>query len=78
MPTYEIKDGVLSANSYVKATRQYTCKKGTGSVVTLDMPEGLTVQGAISVNAQCPCCGEKVEIPTGTHRVNSDGVLITE
>ncbi|SOB53865.1 hypothetical protein [Pseudomonas lundensis] len=78
MPKFTFKDGVLSSDSYVKATRQYTCGKGTVSELTLDMPEGLTVQGAINVNAQCPCCGEKVVIPTGKHSVNSDGVLVTE
>lgn len=78
MPKITLKDGVLSSDSYVKATRQYTCGKGTVSELTLDMPAGLTVQGAISVNAHCHCCGEKVEIPTGKHSVNSDGVLLTE
>lgn len=78
MPTYTIKDGALSADSYVKARRQYTCGKGTISELTLDMPAGLTVQGAITVEAQCPCCGEEVAIPTGKHSVNSDGVLVTE
>lgn len=78
MPEFTFEDGKLSSNSYVKATRQYTCGKGTVSQLTLDMPEGLTVHGAITVNAQCPCCGEKVVIPTGKHSVNCDGVLVTE
>lgn len=78
MPTITLKDGVLSSDSYVKATRQYICEKGTVSEVSLDMPAGLIVQGAITVNVQCPCCGENVVIPTGRHSVNSDGVLVTE
>jgi len=78
MPRITIKDGVLSAESYVTATRQYTCGKGTKSTLTLNMPEGVTVNGAINVDTQCPCCGEKVVIPTGKHSVNSEGVLVTE
>ncbi|VVP44795.1 hypothetical protein PS880_05037 [Pseudomonas fluorescens] len=34
MPKFTLKDGVLSADSYVKATRQYTCGKGTVSELT--------------------------------------------
>ena len=78
MPKITIKDGVLTAESYVEAKRQYTCQKGTVSTLTLTLPEGVTFQGAINVNAQCPCCGEQVVIPTGKHSINSDGILISE
>jgi hypothetical protein len=78
MPKIYFKDGVLTAESYVKVTRQYTCKKGTTSTITLELPEGVTYQGTISMNLQCPCCGEQVAIPAGKHSINSEGVLVSE
>jgi hypothetical protein len=78
MAKFTIKDGNLTAETYVKATRPYTCSKGTDSTLNLDWPEGLTLNGAISVNSKCPCCDEPVAIPTGKHSVNSEGVLVTE
>lgn len=71
------KDGVLTSKTYVKATRDYTCQKGTSLTITLDWPEGVTVKGPINVtNLKCPCCDEPVAIPKGEHSV-VDGVLVT-
>jgi hypothetical protein len=79
VPKIQIKDGVITPESYVKVTGQYTCSKGTVNNLTLDWPEGVIVNGAITLkNIQCPCCAEPIVIPTGKHFVNTDGVLVSE
>jgi len=77
MPEISIVDGVMTSKTYVTATRPYTCAKGTSLTLTLDWPEGVTVDAPISItNMKCPCCNEPVEIPRGSHSV-VDGVLVT-
>ncbi|AJY65954.1 hypothetical protein B7760_00483 [Burkholderia glumae] len=38
MPTFKFIDGVLTPESFVKATLKYTCAKGSVSIITLDWP----------------------------------------
>lgn len=60
--------GVLSAASYVQANCDYKCTCGREFQISLQWPEGLEAQGAISVtNAVCPSCSAPVIIPTGRH-----------
>lgn len=77
MPSFSIKDGVLTAGSYVKARTSYTCKKGTTSTVTFEFPEGMTLNSKLGFNTKCGCCGEAVELPMGKHSINSAGELVS-
>lgn len=74
MPEISIKDGVLSSKQYVEITRQYTCPQGTEGTLTLNWPEGVTVEGRVHVDTTCPCCDADVVLPRGIHEV-VDGVL---
>lgn len=78
MPKTQIKDGVLSSETFVKATGQYTCPKGTITQFVLDWPEGATFNTQLAINnVKCSCCGEIAVLPTGKFYVK-DGVLISE
>jgi hypothetical protein len=78
MPTLQIKDGVVSSETYVKATAQYTCPKGSLVNFTIDWPEGVTMNTTLKVeNVKCPCCGEAAEFPAGKYYVK-DGALVRE
>lgn len=75
MPKITIKDGKLSAEVYVQVTRDYTCSCGTTFTITMNMPEGVTYNGRINVNANCPSCGEPVVIPEGHHYIENYKLL---
>ena len=69
------KDGNLSAEVYVQVTREHICSCGAKSTVTMNLPEGVTYNGKINVNANCPKCGEKVVIPDGHHYIENYKLL---
>jgi hypothetical protein len=76
MPTITIKDDKLTAEVYVQCTREHECTCGQCMTLTMNMPEDVTVNGAITVdNAKCPSCGETVVIPAGRHYVENYRLL---
>ncbi len=76
MPTITIKDGKLTAEVYIQCTRDHECPCGQSMTLTVNMPEDVTVNGAITVdNVHCPSCGEVVVIPTGRHYVENYRLL---
>lgn len=76
MPKITIKDGKLSAEIYVQVTRDYTCPCGANSTITMDMPEGVTYNGKITVtNVNCPKCDQPVVIPEGHHYIENYKLL---
>jgi hypothetical protein len=77
MPQITIKDGVISAVSYVQVTREHICDCGSTSTITMSLPEGVTYNGTITVKADCPSCSKPVVIPHGYHYVE-DYVLLTK
>lgn len=78
MPTITIKDGKLVAEELVAVKAKFTCSKGTVCDVTLNMPAGVTFRSKISVDKNCPCCGEPVVFPLGEHRIGENGELVSE
>lgn len=74
--TFVIKDGNLLAVSYVRATRSYECVCGEKLGITIDWPEGLTQQGAISVTGStCPKCSRPVVLPRARYWVDDFRLL---
>jgi hypothetical protein len=67
MATITIKDGVLS--------REYVCACGANCTITMQLPEGVIYNGPITVNAQCPACGNAVVIPDGHHYIENYQLL---
>jgi hypothetical protein len=77
MPTITLKDGVLSAETYVQVTREHQCNCGESLTLTLNMPEGVTFNSQITVNKDCPTCGDPIVIPRGEHYIE-DYKLLTK
>lgn len=78
MPTYKVDNNTkqLSADSYVRVSREYECSCGAKFTVTTDWPEGLTVNGAVNFNnVNCNQCGEPVRLPNGHHYVENYRLL---
>ncbi len=75
MPKITIKDGKLSAEIYVQVTREYVCSCGTKSTITMNMPEGVSYNGKINVNANCSTCNEPVVIAEGHHYIENHTLL---
>ncbi len=75
MPKMTLKDGVLTAEVYVQVTRDYVCSCGQNITVTLDWPEGLTVNGPVNINKNCPACNEAIVIPAGKHYIENYKLL---
>ena len=75
MPQITIKDGVISAIAYVQVTREYICDCGAKNTITMNLPEGVTYNGAINVNANCPSCSKPVTIPHGHHYIENYKLL---
>jgi hypothetical protein len=78
VPKISFKDGVLTADSYVKAAGEWTCAKGTTTKFTMDWPEGVVSNGTLTLGSlKCGCCGEVATYPAGKHYAK-DGVLVHE
>lgn len=78
MPELTFKDGVLTAFSYVQATRDYQCKCGMRTTLKLTLPENVEFKSQLSVkDMNCPRCKEPVVIPMGLHYVENF-VLLTK
>ncbi len=76
MPEITIKDGKVSAVSYVQCTRDHLCDCGAKFTITMNWPESVICNGSITVkNTACPTCGEKVVIPHGKHYVENFKLL---
>ena len=75
MPEITLKDGHLSAVSYVQCTRAFECQCGHNLTITMDLPEGVTYNGAITVDANCPLCNEQVVIAKGLHYIEDYKLL---
>lgn len=76
MPTFQLKDGVLTSKVYVQVTRDYQCQCGTDSTLTMSLPEGVSYTSEITVkNAHCPGCGKVVVIPYGHHYIENYRLL---
>lgn len=71
MPQITIKDGKLSASVYVQVTRDYVCSCGAQYTITMNMPEGVSYNGKIIVNANCPACTKPIVIPDGHHYIEN-------
>ena len=65
------------ADDYVETYRDYACSRGTQGRMALSFPKGAVLQGPLSVNLTCPCCGEGVVIPGGEHFVDGTGMLVS-
>lgn len=75
MPTITIKDGVLSAETYVQVTREYVCDCGQSLTLTLEMPEGVIFNSQLTINKNCPVCGDQIVIPKGEHYIENYKLL---
>lgn len=75
MSKISFKDGKLSAEVYVQVTREYICDCGSQFTITINMPEGVTYNGRINVNANCQNCGKPVVIPEGHHYIEGYQLL---
>ncbi len=76
MPEITIKNGVISAVTYVQCTREYECGCGNKMSVTLNLPEGVSVNGSITIkDANCPTCKAPVVIPQGHHYIENFRLL---
>ena len=75
MPQITFKDGVISAVSYVQVTRDYICSCGAKNTITMNLPEGVSYNGTITVKANCPKCNEPVVIPHGHHYIENYKLL---
>lgn len=66
--TFNPQAGTISAVSNVLVSREHTCACGTNFTFTLEWPENLTQQGAISINgATCPSCQQPIHLPKGRY-----------
>ena len=65
------------SEGYVDAYSDYACSRGTQGRLALAFPKGAVLQGPLSVNLTCPCCGEGVVIPGGEHYVDGAGLLVS-
>lgn len=77
MPQITIRNGVISTVVYVQVTRDYVCDCGTKSTITMSFPEGVSYNGAINIEANCPSCDRPVAIPKGHHYIE-DFKLLTK
>lgn len=75
MPKLTFKDGNLSAEIYVQVTRDYECSCGFKSTITMSLPEGVSYNGQIKVNANCPSCNKAIVIPKGHHYIENYKLL---
>jgi hypothetical protein len=75
MPEITMKNGVLSAVSNVRCTRQHECICGEKLTITLDLPEGVSYKGQINVNQNCPSCDQPVVISKGHHYIENFQLL---
>lgn len=75
MPRLIFKDGKLSAEVYVHVTRDYACECGAKFTITMNMPENVSYNGQINVNANCPTCNQPVVIPAGHHYIENYKLL---
>ena len=69
--------GVGLGQEFVTASIQYACARGTRCMLALSIPKGATLEGPLSVDLTCPCCGEAVVIQGRSHHVNAAGVLVS-
>jgi hypothetical protein len=75
MPKLTIQNGKLSAEVYVQVTRDYECSCGAKFTITMSLPENVSYNGKINVNANCPKCNEPVVIPEGHHYIENYKLL---
>lgn len=71
-------DGAWASQEFVTASSSFACARGTRGMLALSIPKGATLEGPISVDLTCPCCGESVVIQGRSHHVNAAGVLVSE
>lgn len=75
MANVTIKNGVMTSTVSVQVTRDYLCSCGAKSVLTVDWPEGVTVNAPVNFNIKCPSCGANVALPSGHHYVENYRLL---
>lgn len=74
--TFDPKKGTVSAVSMVRASREYECSCGHRFSFTVDWPEGLTQNGAMTINGvQCPKCSQPAVLPAARHWVENFQLL---
>ena len=78
MPEITLKDGALSAQTYVQASRDYTCSCGSNFTITMNLPENIIFNSQISIDKNCPQCNIPVVIPMGKHYVEDFKLLTKE
>ena len=69
--------GMYSGEQYLTASSEYACARGTRGMLALSIPKGAILEGPLSVDLTCPCCGEAVVIQGRSHHVNEAGVLVS-
>ena len=75
MAEITIKDGKISSVSYVQCTREHVCPCGVHLTITMNLPEDVSYDAKITVNQNCPECGESVVIPRGHHYIEDYRLL---
>lgn len=70
--TFDPKAGTLSAVSNLQVSREHTCDCGAQFTFTMEWPENLTYEGAISLKqGQCPMCHQPVLLPKARYWVEA-------
>ncbi len=77
MPEITIKDGVISAVTYVQCTREHKCGCGKTLTITMQLLEGVSYTGEINVDSNCPSCQAPIVIAKGHHYIENY-ILLTK
>jgi hypothetical protein len=76
MARLTIKDGKFSSDSYVRVTRDYACDCGAKFVITIDWPENVSVNGAVTFNnITCNQCAQPIALPEAHYYVENYRLL---
>lgn len=71
-----LKTGKVEAKNLIQVTHRFKCECGNDLTATLEWPEGLSVNGSITIpGTKCPQCNEPGRLPTGKYRVEGYSLI---